>query len=920
MTGIREEGLVGNRWFKINLHVHALGNNPTEIIHQARLAEIDIIAITDHQTFQAFEAVAKAVKSEGRNITVLPGIEITTHEGVHVLAIFPNNYNQTQREHLIGWLEIPGSGNTKVASRKNLNAIVEKVDEDGGIIIIPHPFTEDIGMLDKARKISTKTEWLELDHINLMQVSEDKIKYINRDDDGNWINRYVLKSANPNDIGSSTYCLAPFNRSDAHKPEEIKEGCSWFWMSEPTIEGLRQVACEPRTRISRRQPSVRNHDCILGLKVVGGYCDDQYFAFNDGLNCIIGQNYAGKSAIFDFIRFVLTNEGDLPNESRKRLLRRLNAILGADGKVEIYLRKEGNLYVVRRTFVPEIANDEKTVVRCLDKSRVYLFNQNLNQLDPVDNFDFSIEVYEQGRISRLREDIDRQLEMLDEFAGIGELKKSKTENIIELNKSAEDLKPLYEEKEQLETEIQTLPELEKDLSTKEELISGLEEEKWANTSAVVENIGNVISKLRDAFSEIPDPTNSENLSGKSPFEKLFTQKVPTFDANDVIETQLLTDLSEAVSLTLDEIERARASIVSTIQVLFSRIKDSQEKWEELSEEHDSQLNERLAKAGVDSPKELIQQVNALRSRINAVKAEKRPRLVNINELIERAENEREKLLSNLSNVTKQILRKREEKAKELTESLSEKLIISVEEGADRENYKNTLQDLCTMITSQSRRIQNRDQQIKSIVESILPLDLAFALINDGVDNKNGIRVPLYQVCNITENTQEILFNIAKDIKLLNRLQTIEVPDVPKILVQRRGESEYADLRLDLSQGEQSAAILTLALQARDMPLILDQPEDELGYNYVVHLIVPKILDNKDKRQLLVITHNANIPVLGDADYVLKMENEPRSGNGGRQCIATDVGCFESSAIVNALLELEGGERAFRFRHNRYKLP
>ena len=80
------------------------------------------------------------------------------------------------------------------------------------------------------------------------------------------------------------------------------------------------------------------------------------------------------------------------------------------------------------------------------------------------------------------------------------------------------------------------------------------------------------------------------------------------------------------------------------------------------------------------------------------------------------------------------------------------------------------------------------------------------------------------------------------------------------------------------------------------------------------------MDNKDKRQLLVITHNANIPVLGDADYVLKMENEPRSGNGGRQCIATDVGCFESSAIVNALLELEGGERAFRFRHNRYKLP
>jgi len=75
-----------------------------------------------------------------------------------------------------------------------------------------------------------------------------------------------------------------------------------------------------------------------------------------------------------------------------------------------------------------------------------------------------------------------------------------------------------------------------------------------------------------------------------------------------------------------------------------------------------------------------------------------------------------------------------------------------------------------------------------------------------------------------------------------------------------------------------------------VPLILDQPEDELGYNYVVNLIVPKILQAKFGRQMLVITHNANVPVLGDADFVLKMENKPKP-TGGRQCLVAQQGCF-----------------------------
>src|SRR5947209_18010145 len=81
----RLTGPSGNRWFKVNLHVHAEGNKPSEIVQQARAAEIDLLAITDHQAFTDYDAVAAAASTPGRTVVVLPGIEITSLDSVQVL-------------------------------------------------------------------------------------------------------------------------------------------------------------------------------------------------------------------------------------------------------------------------------------------------------------------------------------------------------------------------------------------------------------------------------------------------------------------------------------------------------------------------------------------------------------------------------------------------------------------------------------------------------------------------------------------------------------------------------------------------------------------------------------------------------------------------------------------------------------------
>jgi predicted metal-dependent phosphoesterase TrpH len=474
------EGPAGNRWFKVNLHVHSERNDPADIVRQARAADIDLVAITDHQGFGLYDGIAAAASATpGRALTVLPGIEITSLEGVHILAIFPVSYSQQQRNFLLGWLEITGSGDTRAASPKKLGEIFEKIRHEGGIVIVPHPFTQGIGFLDSARKLNIKEDWLESGHVGFMQINDwEKIKYVDRDEDGNWINRYVLASASLKQIRASNYCLAPFNRSDAHKASEISDGCSWFRMAEPSIEGLKQVACEPKTRIAREAPPSSNNNAILGMRVSGGYSDDQFFKFSDGLNCIVGQNYAGKSAVFDFIRFALGLEQEVDAKLRQNLLTRLNGILTPGGSVEVYVRHAGEIYAIKRQFNPATRGEgaDLVVVCCNDPSIAYHYDRGQDSLVRIEKFRFPVEVYEQHRISRLRDDVARQLEMLDEFAGIGALKEKRASTIESLNESARSLAPLYDECDQLRSEVGNLAQLEQELTDKEKLIPGQEEQ------------------------------------------------------------------------------------------------------------------------------------------------------------------------------------------------------------------------------------------------------------------------------------------------------------------------------------------------------------------------------------------------------------------------------------------------------------
>ncbi len=115
---------------------------------------------------------------------------------------------------------------------------------------------------------------------------------------------------------------------------------------------------------------------------------------------------------------------------------------------------------------------------------------------------------------------------------------------------------------------------------------------------------------------------------------------------------------------------------------------------------------------------------------------------------------------------------------------------------------------------------------------------------------------------------------------------------------------------ELSRGQKCTALLPILLARRDGPLLIDQPEDNLDNHFIYETVVESILRLKSRRQMIFITHNANIPVLGEAELVVVMNSD------GIRGFVEKAGTVDECR--NEIIDLlEGGEEAFELRRKRY---
>jgi ABC-type cobalamin/Fe3+-siderophores transport system ATPase subunit len=115
-----------------------------------------------------------------------------------------------------------------------------------------------------------------------------------------------------------------------------------------------------------------------------------------------------------------------------------------------------------------------------------------------------------------------------------------------------------------------------------------------------------------------------------------------------------------------------------------------------------------------------------------------------------------------------------------------------------------------------------------------------------------------------------------------------------------------------SFGSKSTAIISILLAAGDQPLIIDQPEDDLDNQYVYNVVVSLLRKSKFARQIVIATHNANIPVNGDAELIAALDVEGRLG------VVKMTGSIDRPDVKEAVsMIMEGSPEAFRLRHERY---
>lgn len=145
------------------------------------------------------------------------------------------------------------------------------------------------------------------------------------------------------------------------------------------------------------------------------------------------------------------------------------------------------------------------------------------------------------------------------------------------------------------------------------------------------------------------------------------------------------------------------------------------------------------------------------------------------------------------------------------------------------------------------------------------------------------------------------------------LQALAKQPKPVITVKTKSMPSKEIPVLQLSDGQRHTILLTIAMLAEsNVPLIIDQPEDDLDNAFIFSSIVTTLRAIKERRQVILVTHNANIAVLGDSELILPMFREDDCGK------AKDRGSIDTSATKKCVMDiLEGGPDAFERRKEIY---
>jgi len=904
----------GSEWRKWDLHIHSNASDgkssPHEIIQEAKRKGLSVIALTDHHTTKNIDTIKQLGKEDG--ISIISGIEFRTEYGqksVHLIGLFPDTFNGIEltskalHDLILSPLnlsetQIISKGRDRDTGFSNEKAFKEGmflvqvsfkeaanlIHKYGGVVSVhagskSNSFDEEMKHLGKGEKNVKEL----FDSLGTVKEELFKNGYID-----------ICEIKREND--SEEFYLKAFNKpsiiaSDAHETIQIGDKFTWI-KAEPTFEGLKQIICEPeiRVKIQGSNPEDKKLYNIIekvrfvdnsGLKKFSNYD----IGFNPGLNAIIGGKSSGKSLLMHLIAKSLGNGRDTKEYT--------NVVNKVD--LEVFYADEPE---VKRT------SNDRRIIEFLPQLYIEKIVQGKSESqNSNDHFNTFIS-------DLIKQDDDIKALFDEHNAFIEERTKQISENITNwvkldraLIQAKKELLPLGD-KSAINSEILKIEEQVKELTKN----SGLTTEQIEQYQSLTKERSVV---LKDIEILNTDETETSRLMNYLEYSlEAIIGKAIYFDTKSTSTLALFNEIKESLKAAL--LAEASKSIFDLDLKIGEYSTLKQQKQSRLTEIQ-TLLGPILEKNKIQTEIKVFEENIVLEKKKVAIIEEKEKEVLSIKEARDG---------NTFVNYYSEIIQSYNNLKNKINEKISSKW--------DREQTK------LTLIASSIFNNENFVESISSII------NVKSFLQNQFEDCGFSASTYKFKESSHIVNISKILNKCISDRDRFNNFKNGRTTE--ELLRALFKDCTYLDFDIkkgedsirNMSEGKKGIVILQLylSLSKADYPILIDQPEDNLDNRTVYIELNDYIKKCKEKRQIIMVSHNANLVVNTDAENIIvanQMGEDEKDNkefrfeyvNGALEKTFEDdnaKGILYKKGIREHVCEiLEGGTDAFKKREEKYHL-
>lgn len=921
----------GSRWWKFDFHTHTPASNdygkgpnhaalrdinPRDWLLNFMRAGVDCVAVTDHNTGEWIDPLKQALaelKAERppdfRELYLFPGVEITANGNIHILAILDKDKRSSDINSLLGAVKCRSNqGTSDSASDASPIQVVQAILERGHLPILAHVDNPDSGAWNLSGNTLNTLLELELIAIEVVDTKSDK----------------------PPTYRNKNLSLAEVLGSDSHHPNGQSGNrypgshYTWIKMSDtPSLEGLRLALLDGQKFSIRRSD---DHGTFDPFELPNHYIEKleiseaRYMGLGESakielspwLNAIIGGRGTGKSTVIHSLRLVSRREHELSrfhDQSEPSLtFKRFNRSPGNRNEEGGLRESTSIVWTVMRNGV------RHRVIWSLLGNKLLVEENHSNSwieagIQTITPERFPIRIFSQGQIAELAgNNSEALLSVIDEAADTASYQK-------EFSIVQREFETLRTRMRDLDERLSTRDDIEIELQDVNRKLTRFEAAQHAKVLKNYQTRTRQKRELSLQFDNIRDMIDQIiNLA-----KELNLDDIPKgiFDAS-------LSDNQEALSI-IDELTVILQSTANNLQTSAQNLRYSTDKlykkltksgWQEsvhrADEEHNTLVVE-LKKEGITDPSEysrLVQDGQQLDSEIK--------RLESLQEDYSRLEQQSSLKLERLGRIRRDITSAREIF---LNTVLDHNRFVAIKVrpyGYDISAIEHSLREVIGVHNDRFRSDILDNEAQTGIVS-----DLLAELPNDLNQQREILEVRIghlknriIQAC-LGKGTFRGHFNnylertFKRQPSFLDSILTWFPEDGLMVEYSPKGDGNNFKPISQASAGQRSAAMLAFLLTHGDQPLILDQPEDDLDNHLIYDLVVRQIRESKLNRQIIVVTHNPNVVVNGDAEMVYALEFI--SG----QCKVKEYGSLQEEDIRQEVCRImEGGREAFERRYQR----